>query len=290
MPPPEPSWLSLLPALVTIALAFLTRQVVASLFAGVLTGSVVLAVQTGNLADANPITSFLLPAIGRPGYAQILLIYLWSLGGLIGLWERTGAAQHFANVVGGAIARGRRSSLVFSWLLGCVFHQGGTVSTVLTGSTAKPMIHIALYQPCIPPNTGNIGRQCVGMGMALHLIGPMSIDLSTQAVKRAGLDYWPHLKLHEYATPEAFLDWLGPRKPWLITKRGETRYDHVPFADQDVIILGNENTGIPPAWHQRWPDRRVTIPLLGPIRSYNLANTAAIIMAQACLVSGAYQK
>ena len=139
MPPPEPSWLSLLPALVTIALAFLTRQVVASLFAGVLTGSVVLAVQTGNLADANPITSFLLPAIGRPGYAQILLIYLWSLGGLIGLWERTGAAQHFANVVGGAIARGRRSSLFFSWLLGCVFHQGGTVSTVLTGSTAKPV-------------------------------------------------------------------------------------------------------------------------------------------------------
>jgi Na+/H+ antiporter NhaC len=139
MPAAEPSALSLLPALITIALAFLTRQVVSSLFAGVVTGGLVLAVQTGNLADANPITSFLLPAIGKPGYAQILLIYLWSLGGLIGLWERTGGARHFADVVGGALARGRRSSLVFAWLLGCVFHQGGTVSTVLTGSTAKPV-------------------------------------------------------------------------------------------------------------------------------------------------------
>lgn len=150
------------------------------------------------------------------------------------------------------------------------------------------MIHIALYQPAIPPNTGNIGRQCVGMGMALHLIGPIAIDLSTQAVKRAGLDYWPDLSLREHETPEAFINWLGDREPWLITKFGPLRYDKVPFADEDVIVLGNENTGIPEAWHERWPNRRVTIPILGPVRSYNLANTAAIVMAQACLVSGAY--
>ncbi len=150
------------------------------------------------------------------------------------------------------------------------------------------MIHIALYQPCIPPNTGNIGRQCVGMNMALHLIGPLSIDLSAQAVKRAGLDYWPDLLLHTYDTPQAFLDWLNNRQPWLITKFGALRYDHVPFTDEDVIVLGNENTGIPQTWHDRWPDRRVTIPILGPVRSYNLANAAAIVMAQASLVSGAY--
>lgn len=136
---PDPTWLSLLPALVTITLAFATRQVLTALFAGVLTGSVVLALGTGQLADLNPISTFLLPAIGSKGYAQILLIYLWCLGGLIGLWERTGGARYFAETVAARMARDRKSSLTFAWLLGLVFHQGGTVSTVLTASTVKPV-------------------------------------------------------------------------------------------------------------------------------------------------------
>ena len=136
---PEPTWLSLLPALVTIFLAFATRQVLVALFAGVLTGSVVLFAQSGQPADLNPIDRFLFPALGSEGYARILLIYLWCLGGLLGLWEKTGGARHFAERVGGALARGPRSALLFSWVLGCVFHQGGTVSTVLAGTTVKPV-------------------------------------------------------------------------------------------------------------------------------------------------------
>ena len=150
------------------------------------------------------------------------------------------------------------------------------------------MLHVVLYQPSIPPNTGNIGRQCVGMNARLHLIGPLSIDLGAQAVKRAGLDYWPRLDLVRHDDPAAFLDWLGDRRPWLVTKRGDLRYDRVPFADEDVLIFGNELHGLPDAWHERWPDRRVYVPVLGDIRSYNLANTAAIIMAQACLIAGLY--
>jgi len=99
----------------------------------------VLLLQGESVAQANPITRFFFPAIGSKGYAQILLIYLWSLGGLIGLWRRTGGARHFAHVVGGRIAKGPRSSLFFAWLLGLVFHQGGTVSTVLAGTTVKPV-------------------------------------------------------------------------------------------------------------------------------------------------------
>jgi Na+/H+ antiporter NhaC len=133
------SWLSLLPALVTIVLAFVTRQVIAALFAGILTGGLVVLVLTGSPSEANPITRFLLPSIGSSSYARILLIYLWCLGGLIGMWEKTGGARHFAETVGGALAKNRRSSLGFAWALGVVFHQGGTVSTVLTGSTAKPI-------------------------------------------------------------------------------------------------------------------------------------------------------
>ena len=141
----SPTILSLVPALVTIVLALATRQVIASLFAGVLSGSVVVAATHGGLLDAaawseaNPITRYLIPALGSSKYAKILLIYLWCLGGLLGLWERTGGARHFAETVGARVARGRRSSMLFGWALGMVFHQGGTVSTVLTGSTVKPV-------------------------------------------------------------------------------------------------------------------------------------------------------
>ncbi len=136
---PDPPWLSLLPALVSIFLAFPPRQVLVALFAGVLTGSVVLLLQGSSVADANPITRFLLPAIGSKGYAKILLIYLWCLGGLIGIWGKTGGARHFAKTVGGWMSRGPRSSLLFGWLVGILFHQGGTVSTVLAGTTVKPV-------------------------------------------------------------------------------------------------------------------------------------------------------
>jgi Na+/H+ antiporter NhaC len=135
----DPTWLSLLPALVTIALAFLTRQVVPALFFGIVTGSAVLYLSTGNLDDLNFVSRFLIPAIGTTGYAKILLIYLWCLGGLIGVWDRMGATQHFAEWAGRRFARDRSSSLLTAWLLGVVFHQGGTVSTVLTGSTVKPL-------------------------------------------------------------------------------------------------------------------------------------------------------
>ena len=134
-----PGFLSVVPALVAIALAFATRNVLPSLFMGIVAAAVVLFVQSGDVHDLNVINKLLLPALGSSSYAKILLIYLWSLGGLIGLWEKTGAAVHFAEIVGGRIAKGPRSALVYTWLLGCVFHQGGTVSTVLAGTTARPV-------------------------------------------------------------------------------------------------------------------------------------------------------
>jgi Na+/H+ antiporter NhaC len=120
-------------------LAFLTRQVLLALFLGVVMGSVVLFGSTGDWADLNVLERFFLPALGSKSYATILIIYLWSLGGMIGLWEKTGGARHFAQTVGGRMAKGPRSSLVFAWLLGGIFHQGGTVSTVLAGTTVKPV-------------------------------------------------------------------------------------------------------------------------------------------------------
>ena len=143
------------------------------------------------------------------------------------------------------------------------------------------MLHVALYQPSIPPNTGNVARQCVGMGAHLHLIGPHALDLSDAAVKRAGLDYWPHLTLTQHPTPEAFLDWLRDRRPWLVTKHGGVRFDRAAYANGDVLLFGNEVAGLPESWHARWPERRVAIPIVGPVRSYNLSNAVAIVLSQA---------
>jgi Na+/H+ antiporter NhaC len=123
---------SLLPAITTLALVFITREVVSSLFAGIAVGGVV-------SGQFNLVSDFLIPAIGSEQYALILLVYLWALGGLIGLWTRTGGAVAFAEWAGARIVRGPRSARFFAWLMGVVFHQGGTISTVLAGTTVRPV-------------------------------------------------------------------------------------------------------------------------------------------------------
>ena len=149
-------------------------------------------------------------------------------------------------------------------------------------------MHLALYQPQVPPNTGNIGRLCVGMRAHLHIIGPCAFDFSDKALRRAGLDYWPHLQWTLYESPERFLDWLGAREPWLVTKFGTLRFDQPRYVEDDVIMLGNEVRGLPDECHQRWPARGVHIPILGEIRAYNLANAAAMVLSQARLACGAF--
>jgi len=147
---------------------------------------------------------------------------------------------------------------------------------------------LALYQPQVPPNTGNIGRLCVGMGVELHIIGPCAFDFSDKTLRRAGLDYWPYLTWTLHPTPDEFLAWLGDRQPWLISKFGTYRFDKAPYHSDDIIILGNEVRGLPDEWHERWPERTVHIPILGPIRAYNLANAAAMVLSQARLATGAF--
>ncbi len=149
-------------------------------------------------------------------------------------------------------------------------------------------MHLALYQPQIPGNTGNIGRLCVGLDAELHIIGPCAFDFSEKALRRAGLDYWPNLRWTLHPGPGEFLAWLGDRQPWLVTKFGQLRFDQPPYRSDEVIILGNEVRGLPEDWHRRWRDRTVHLPILGPIRSYNLANAAAMVLVHAKLACGAF--
>lgn len=148
------------------------------------------------------------------------------------------------------------------------------------------MIHVALYQPVIPPNTGNIARQCIGMNAHLHLIGPLGFSMTEKAFRRAGLDYWQRLKLTIHDTPDDFITWLDNRTPYLITKFGEQRFDEPTYQDGDILLFGSETKGLPEDWHQRWPNHRLNIPILGQIRSYNLSNTVALVLGVASAKAG----
>ena len=130
---------SLVPAVVALGLAFATRNVLLALFLGVVSGAVVVTCHSGIWGDLNFLQKFFLPALGTKDYAFILLVYLWSLGGILGIWGKTGGARYFAERVGARIVTGPKSSKFFAWAVGCIFHQGGTVSTVLAGTTVKPV-------------------------------------------------------------------------------------------------------------------------------------------------------
>ncbi len=125
-------WLSLLPAAVAVMLCWLTREPLTALLGGVVSGAFILGKYdlTGEV---------LIPSVATTNSASVLVLYLWLLGGLMGVWSRTGAAQAFAEFVTVRFVRGPRSAKMVAWLLGVVFFQGGTVSTVLVGTTVKPI-------------------------------------------------------------------------------------------------------------------------------------------------------
>jgi Na+/H+ antiporter NhaC len=125
-------FMSLVPALATLVICFATRNVILALFMGIVLGGLV-------TTQYNIIREFLIPSIGSERYAQILLVYLWALGGLLGMWNRNGGAWHFAQYVSTNFVKSRRSALFFAWLMGVIFHQGGTISTILTGTTVRPV-------------------------------------------------------------------------------------------------------------------------------------------------------
>ena len=125
-------WWSLLPALVAVLLCWLTREPVTSLAAGIVSGALLLGRYdlTGDV---------LIPSLATTNAAGILVLYLWLLGGLMGIWSRTGAAQAFAALMTERFVRGPRTAKLVAWMLGIVFFQGGTVSTVVVGTTVKPI-------------------------------------------------------------------------------------------------------------------------------------------------------
>jgi len=144
------------------------------------------------------------------------------------------------------------------------------------------MFHIVLFQPQIPPNTGNIIRLCANGGAQLHLIYPLGFDVSEKACRRAGLDYHALAEVQHYEDWQHFLDHAPIRRLFAITKFGKTRYDQPHFEAGDGFLFGRETTGLPDEIHQHFAeDRRLSMPMIEGNRSLKLSNTAAIMLYEA---------
>jgi len=141
------------------------------------------------------------------------------------------------------------------------------------------MISVVLFEPEIPPNTGNIMRLCANTGCALHLVGQLGFQLDDRRMRRAGLDYREFARVREHANLQAFLDAEDPPRLLAISTRGGTAYNAVHYTAGDALLFGPETRGLPPDLLDSLPAEQVLrIPMLPHSRSLNLSNAAALVV------------
>jgi len=144
------------------------------------------------------------------------------------------------------------------------------------------MLEIVLYQPEIPPNTGNVIRLAANTGARLHLVEPLGFSLEDRALRRAGLDY------HDLAAVSVHRDWaacaesLAGRRMFVLTTRGRRNAFDARFAPDDVLVFGSETAGVPDSLLALFPDEwRLRLPMLPGNRSVNLSNAVAVVVYEA---------
>lgn len=162
------------------------------------------------------------------------------------------------------------------------------------------MIEVCLYEPEIPPNTGNIIRLCANTGAPLHLIHPLGFELTDKSCRRAGLDYKEFAEIQQHESYQLFLDWIAtspsaprndgvggiatsqPRKIYACTTKGKVNYTDVNFQSGDVLLFGPETRGLPDdVLDSLPPEQLIRIPMLPQSRSLNLSNSVAVILYEA---------
>lgn len=144
-------------------------------------------------------------------------------------------------------------------------------------------IHIVLVEPEIPPNTGNIARSCAATNSVLHLVEPLGFSIDDKSLKRAGLDYWPFVKLEVHKSLRDFLTLYSGRNMYLATTKGDRVYTEVHYQDEDMILFGKETAGLPRDFIEANQQNAVRIPMSEDtrLRSFNLSNSANIILFEA---------
>ncbi|WP_137168275.1 tRNA (uridine(34)/cytosine(34)/5-carboxymethylaminomethyluridine(34)-2'-O)-methyltransferase TrmL [Salinimonas lutimaris] len=141
------------------------------------------------------------------------------------------------------------------------------------------MIDIVLYQPEIPPNTGNIIRLCANSGFALHLIEPLGFDWDDKKVRRAGLDYHEFAHVQRHPDLHAYLDTAKPSRILACTTKGKSFHSDIQYQKGDALIFGPETRGLPDDLIQSLPpEHRVRIPMLPDSRSMNLSNAVSVFV------------
>ena len=144
------------------------------------------------------------------------------------------------------------------------------------------MFHVVLYQPEIPPNTGNIIRLCANTGSALHLIHPLGFELEDRKLRRAGLDYREWATVHEYASLQDFCDRVRPARLWAVSTRGAYDYTAPRYEAGDAFLFGPETRGLPEDVLQTIGRSAVLrVPMTVNSRSLNLSNTVSILIYEA---------
>jgi tRNA (cytidine/uridine-2'-O-)-methyltransferase len=140
------------------------------------------------------------------------------------------------------------------------------------------MLNIVLVEPEIPQNTGNIARTCACTGSALHLVRPFKFEISDKTVKRAGLDYWDKVDIHYYDSLSDFLDQHKNDKLFYLSTKAEKSIYDVQFPDGCYLLFGKETKGLPEDLIYSDYENAVRIPMIGELRSLNLANSVAIAL------------
>ena len=141
---------------------------------------------------------------------------------------------------------------------------------------------VVLVKPEIPSNTGNIGRTCVTTNSELHLVGPLGFEITDKRLKRAGLDYWPDLKWSYYEHWESWIQKeLPTSRTWFFSTKGKTSFHEPLFKLGDALVFGQETKGLSESILSQFKNQVVTIPMLGPVRSLNLANAVAVGLYEA---------
>ena len=143
-------------------------------------------------------------------------------------------------------------------------------------------MQIVFVEPEIPPNTGTTARLCAATRSPLHLVGPLGFSLDDRYLKRAGLDYWPAVDLHVYASWSAFLERRPPGRLLAFSARAQRSYTTVRYQPDDLLVFGSETRGLSEAIRTEYAETLYTIPMPGArVRSLNLSNAAAIVLYEA---------
>jgi len=144
-------------------------------------------------------------------------------------------------------------------------------------------LHIVFVEPEIPANTGNIARSCAATDSVLHLVKPLGFSIDDKHVKRAGLDYWPFVKMEIHESLDEFMEKYKGHRMWLSTTKGSRLYTDVQYQDEDMLLFGRETRGLPRPFIEEHQGSAIRILMSEStrLRSYNLSNSANIVLFEA---------